>query len=96
MKLTAYTRARRALCENTIEEYEAGVAWETPEYLRLNDTVAQAKNGAPAWARTLTDWVILRRLRYWQHVGDTLGYDRPLPVALTPKALALLDGDDQR
>jgi hypothetical protein len=96
MKLTAYTRARRALCENSIEEYEAGVAWETPDYLRLNDAVAEAKHGVPAWVRALADWIILRRLQYWQHVGDTLDYDRPLPVTLTPKALDLLTEDGRR
>jgi hypothetical protein len=94
MKLTAYAHARRALCENTIEEYEAGVAWETPEYLRLNDAVAAAKNGVPGWAMALTDRVILRQLRYWRHVGDTADYDRPLPLTLTTRALTALANYD--
>jgi hypothetical protein len=95
-RVLAHARARRALDENAIRDYGDGVTWDTPEFLRLNRAVAAAENGVPAWMQALTCWVIERRLRYWDHVGDTADYDRPLPVALTPKALATLAGDGQQ
>jgi hypothetical protein len=98
-RLLAYARARRALDEDAIRDYRDGVTWETPEFLRLNRAVADAETGVPPWMQTLTDWAIERKLRYWKHVRDnatTADYDRPLPVALTPKALAALAASGQR
>lgn len=93
-RVVAYARARRALDENAIRDYQDGVTWDTPEFLRLNRAVAEAENGVPGWGQTFIAWAIERRLRYWDHVGDTADYDCPLPVALTRKALAALAEDD--
>lgn len=95
-RVRAYARARRALAANAIEEYESGVCWDTTEFLRLNRAAADAKTGVPGWVQALADWVILRRLRYWDRIPnpaiEAMGQDRPLPVALTPKALTALAG----
>jgi len=64
-----YTKARRALDVNAIEEYEAGIDWETPEFLRLNREVAGAERGVSWWRRWLIDRRILRELDYWNRMS---------------------------
>jgi hypothetical protein len=95
-RVRTYARARGALDENAIRDYRDGVTWDTPEFLRLNRAVADAETGVPPWIRALTDWVTARKLHYWEHVGADADYDRPLPVALTPKALAALTAGGQQ
>jgi hypothetical protein len=99
-RVLTYARARHALDANAIEEYEAGVCWDTPEFLRLNRAVADAETGVPGWVQAVAEWVIGRRLRYRDHIPnaaiDADADDWPLPVALTPKALAALGGDGAR
>ncbi len=63
-----YTKARRALDVNAIEEYEAGIDWETPEFLRLNREVADAERGVSWWRRWLISRRILRELDYWDRM----------------------------
>ncbi len=63
-----YTRARRALAENSIEEYAAGVDRETPEFLRLNREVFAAEQEVGWWRRVLIDRRVLRDLRYWDRM----------------------------
>jgi hypothetical protein len=95
-RVLAYTRARHALDANAIEEYESGVCWDTTEFLRLNRAVTAAETGVPGWVQAVADWVIGHRLRYRDHIPnpaiDAGAGDWPLPVALTPKALAALPG----
>lgn len=66
-----YATATRSLCENGITEYAAGVRGETPEFLRLNRQAAAAEPGVPAWLRSLIDWHVVRRLRYFERTGGT-------------------------
>ena len=99
-RVLAYARARHALDANAIEEYEAGVCWDTTQFLRLNRAVANAETGVPGWVQAVADWVIGRRLRYHDHIPnaatDAEADDWPLPVALTSKALAALARDGTR
>jgi hypothetical protein len=98
-RVLAYARARHAFNANDIAEYESGVCWDTTEFLRLNRAVADAETGVPAWVQAFVDRVIERRLHYWDHIPAQAdasdAYDRPLPVVLTPKAIAALAGDTQ-
>lgn len=68
-----YERARRALDENAIAEWEARVEDETPEYLRLNHEVAEAERGVVMWRRWLIDARILRELDYWKRMDGAFG-----------------------
>lgn len=65
-----YADAVRALCENGIAEYAAGIDWETPEFGPLNRAVHAAKRDVPAWRRRLIDRRILRELDYWNRTGQ--------------------------
>ena len=65
-----YTAARRALDLNSIEEYAAGILDETPEFLELNQEVADAEAGVPWWRRALIDRRILRELDYWARMDE--------------------------
>jgi hypothetical protein len=64
-----FARAFRALCQNCIEEYAAGVTGETPESGPLNDAVIDAKRDVPRWRRALISRRILRELDYWNRTG---------------------------
>jgi hypothetical protein len=63
-----YTAARRALNENSIDEYRAGVTWETRAFLLLNREVAEAERDVSWWRRWLIDRRILRELDYWNRM----------------------------
>jgi hypothetical protein len=65
-----YTAAERALCENAITEYAAGIDDETPEFGRVNREVHAAKRDVPAWRRALIDRRIIRDLDYWTRTGQ--------------------------
>ncbi|WP_030757322.1 hypothetical protein [Streptomyces sp. NRRL F-5135] len=45
--LAAHRRAEAALYENTAREVDAGIDYETDEFLRLNDAVIEAENRLP-------------------------------------------------
>lgn len=60
-----YARTHRALDENSIREYAAGVEGETAEFLRLNDEAYEAARGVPQWLQWLIDRRITRELDYW-------------------------------
>lgn len=60
-----YERAFRALCENAIEEYDAGVTEETPGSTRLNSAVIDAKRRVPRWRRWFVQRRVVRELDYW-------------------------------
>lgn len=45
--LAEFRRAEAALYENTAKETAAGILHETPEFLRLNDTVVDAGKRLP-------------------------------------------------
>jgi hypothetical protein len=64
-----YAAARRALDVNAIEEYEARIDRETPEFRRLNRAVAEAERHVSWWRRALIDRRILRELNYWERMG---------------------------
>jgi hypothetical protein len=66
-----YAAATRALCENGIAEYAAGVRSETPEYLALNREAAESECGVPRPLRALIDRRIVRRLDYFARTGGT-------------------------
>ena len=66
-----YEQAFRALCQNSIEEYAAGIHYETDEYLRVNDAIYEAERGVPWWRRILIDRRVIRKLDYWNHTGGT-------------------------
>jgi hypothetical protein len=68
-----YTNARRALCENSIADYTAGIGYETPEFLRLNRAVSEAEAAVPWWRRWLIDRRILRELGYWERMREPSG-----------------------
>jgi hypothetical protein len=51
--IARYAEAVRALCENSIAEYMAGIDWETPRFLELNAVVAVAEAFVPAWRQRL-------------------------------------------
>jgi hypothetical protein len=68
-----YAKARRALDVNAIADYAAGIDWETPEFLLLNDEVADAKRGVSWWQRALIDRRILRELDYWHRMRGASG-----------------------
>lgn len=63
--VAGYAQALRALCENSIEEYAAGVTGETAESTRLNSAVIDAKRGVPPVARWLVQRRVVRELDYW-------------------------------
>jgi hypothetical protein len=63
-----YARAFRALCQNAIEEYDAGTTGETPESGPLNDAVIGTKRSVPRWRRALISRPILRELDYWNRM----------------------------
>jgi hypothetical protein len=65
-----YMKARRALDENAIRDYHAGIDWETPEFLRLNRAVFEAGRGVPWWRRWLIDRRVERELDYWNRMGS--------------------------
>lgn len=65
-----YTAASRALDLNSITEYAAGITDETPEFLELNQEVADAEAGVPWWRRALIDRRILRELDYWARMDE--------------------------
>jgi hypothetical protein len=65
-----YYRARRALDENAIADWEARIDYETPEFLRLNHEVAEAERGVTWWQRALIDWRVTRELDYWNRTGQ--------------------------
>lgn len=46
-RLAAHRRAEADLYENTADEAEAGITYETPEYLRLNGAVIDAERRLP-------------------------------------------------
>lgn len=66
-----YAEARRALDENSIAEYMAGIDYETGTFRRLNRDVWEAEPGVPWWHRWLIDHRILRELDYWQRMRGT-------------------------
>ncbi len=68
-----YAKARRALDTNAIEDYAAGIDYETPEFLRLNRAVFDAERGVPWWRRALIDRRILRELDYWNRMRGAFG-----------------------
>jgi len=65
-----YAAARRALDLNSITEYAAGVLDETPEFLELNQEVADAEAGVSWWRRALIDRRITRELDYWAAMDE--------------------------
>jgi len=65
-----YAAASRALDLNSITEYAAGILDETPEFLELNQEVADAEAGVPWWRRALIDRRILRELDYWARMDE--------------------------
>jgi hypothetical protein len=65
-----YAKARRALDANSITEYGAGICDETPEFLELNQEVADAEAGVPWWRRALIDRRVLRELDYWAAMDE--------------------------
>ncbi len=65
-----YAKARRALDANSITEYAAGILDETPEFLELNQEVADAEAGVPWWRRALIDRRITRELDYWARMDE--------------------------
>ena len=67
-KLVRYSRARRDLTVNDMDEYAAGVDRETPEFLRLNRAVADAEAGVPRWVQEVIDRWVLWRVGYWDVV----------------------------
>jgi hypothetical protein len=66
-----YAQARRALCLNSIEDYAAGINYETARFRELNRDVWEAEPGVPRWRRWLIDRRILRELDYWNRMGGT-------------------------
>lgn len=68
-----YARASRALAVNSIEDYAAGIDYETPEFLRLNHGVIEAEREISWWRRALIDRRILRELDYWNRMREPSG-----------------------
>jgi hypothetical protein len=73
--LRRYARAERALCENSIAEYAAGIFdEETPEFLAANREAYEARNAVPRWlwlAVSLIEWRIITDLDYWRRTGQS-------------------------
>ena len=69
-RLRRYAASRRALFENAIADYAAGINYETPEFLRLDDEAAEAERGVPRWLCVLIDRRIVRELDYWNRTGQ--------------------------
>jgi hypothetical protein len=69
-----YAAARRALSEHAIASYAAGICYETPEFLRLNQAVIDAERGVPWWRIWLIDRRVLRELNYWDHMRGSCGW----------------------
>lgn len=65
-----YEQAFRALCQNAIDEYAAGIDEETGEYLRVNLAVYEARRGVSLWRRVLIDRRVIRELDYWARTGQ--------------------------
>lgn len=85
-----YEQAFRALCQNAIDEYAAGIDYETDEYLRVNRAIPEARRGVPQWRRILIDRRVIGELDYWALTGQvpargTLAF---LASELAPRALA--------
>lgn len=77
-----YERAFRALCQNAIDEYAAGIETETSEYNRVNSAAADAKYGVPRWRRWLINRRVIRELDYWVRTGQAFGREWAYCVAL--------------
>jgi hypothetical protein len=65
-----YEEAFRALCQNAIDEYAAGIDAETDEYLRVNLAIPGARRGVPHWRRWLIDRRVISELDYWARTGQ--------------------------
>lgn len=63
-----YEQALRALCQNGIEQYEAGITGEAPS--GLNSAVAETRAAVPLWRRILIDRRVIRQLDYWARTGQ--------------------------
>lgn len=65
-----YEQRFRALCQNYIDEYAAGIDYETDEYLRVNRAIPEARRGVSWWRRILIDRRVIRELDYWARTGQ--------------------------
>lgn len=64
-----YYAARRALAQNELDEYAAGVAG-TDVGRRYRRAAIQAEQGVPPWRRWLIRHRILRELHYWTRMRE--------------------------
>jgi hypothetical protein len=69
-KRRRYAAAYRAMCENSIAEYAAGIGYETPESGTLNRAVLETGRGVPAWRRARIARRIIAELDYWNRTGQ--------------------------
>jgi hypothetical protein len=69
-----YARAERALAENYIDEYEAGISGETFVFLVLNREAWEARQAMRRWLGWLKGplwrWAV-RGLDYWHRTGQS-------------------------
>ena len=63
-----YTAARRALDENSLAEYAAGVTGETPDFLAANREAHEAGRALSAWRRRRIAARVARELDYWSRM----------------------------
>lgn len=72
--LIRYACAERALCENAIAEYAAGIMHETPEYLAANRESCEADLAVPrwlGWLKVIIGWRITCELDYYRLTGQS-------------------------
>jgi hypothetical protein len=74
--IIAYRAARYALDELNLIEAQAGVMWETPQFLVLNDCVAAAEDRVAAPVRDQIDAEVLAELDYWHRLNRSLKHTR--------------------
>jgi hypothetical protein len=71
-----YLMAHEALWRNSADEHDAGIDYETPEYLRLNRAAYDAAEGISRWRQAVLDRRLLRKLRLegfgWCNCGGAL------------------------